>query len=163
MITIRNEAYFKQACKNADAIYPAQRQDVTMDVYQEFANAIIEQAAIDYYNICAGFDKSHSKRSLEDFFHSEWFSILTDMDPEYLIKKIRERADSMILTFTVEKERGSSRYYVCKAGEKTPLTRTYSTKKKALHKAAEMQDLTYTEYMRIRRRDGVDNADNRAD
>ncbi len=159
---IRNEAYFKQACDYNSVIHPASRQ-TTMDGYQKLANAVVKQAAIDYFDICAGFDKRHSKESLEDFFHSEWFSILTDMDPEYLIAKIKERADSMVLIYTVAKERGSSRYYVCKVGEKTPLTRTFTTKKKALHKAAEMQDLTYTDYMRIRRRDGVDNADTSTD
>lgn len=64
----------------------------------------------------------------------------------------------MVLIYTVAKEKGSSRYYVCKVDDPTPLTPAYSTKKKALHKAAEMQDLDYKMYMKIRRRDGVDYA-----
>lgn len=63
----------------------------------------------------------------------------------------------MVLEYTVSKEKGSSQYYVCRVGEeKTPLTSRYTTKKKALHKAAEMQGLEYKQYMRIRRRDGVE-------
>lgn len=62
----------------------------------------------------------------------------------------------MVLEYTVSKEKGSSQYFVCRVGDNTPLTRYYSTKKKALHKAAEMQGLEYKLYMKIRRRDGVD-------
>lgn len=62
-----------------------------------------------------------------------------------------------MLEYTVSKEKGSNQYYVCRVGEeKIPLTRRYTTKKKALHKAAEMQGLEYKQYMRIRRRDGVE-------
>lgn len=63
----------------------------------------------------------------------------------------------MVLEYTVSKEKGSSRYYVCRVGEEDkPLTQRYTAKKKALHKAAEMQGLEYKLYMKIRRRDGVD-------
>ena len=64
----------------------------------------------------------------------------------------------MVLEYTVSKEKGSSQYYVCRVGEEnTPLTRRYTTKKKALHKAAEMQGLKYKQYTHTRRRDGADN------
>lgn len=101
-----------------------------------------------------------NKEVLEQFSHSEYYGLLTKVDPEYLMRKIKEKADSMVLIYTVGKEKGSSRYYVCKVDDPTPLTPAYSTKKKALHKAAEMQDLDYKTYMKIRRRDGVDNAEN---
>lgn len=134
-----------------------------MDHYQLLANAIVEQAAIDYFNLLAGFPPLPdtgsvipTKREIEKFFHCNLFGLLTDINAEYLITKIKEKANSMILVYTVKKEKGSTRYYVCKVGDHTPLTRTYSTKKKALHKAAEMQDLDYKTYMKIRRRDGVD-------
>lgn len=46
----------------------------------------------------------------------------------------------MVLIYTVGKEKGSNRYYVCRVGEENvPLTKRYTTKKKALHKAAEMK------------------------
>ena len=136
-----------------------------MDGYQLLANAIVEQAADDYFNILAGFgisppDNSNktTKKSLEQFFNSPWYDLLTDVDKEYLMRKLKEKADTMVLIYTVGKEKGSNRYFVCRVGESTPLTKTYTTKKKALHKAAEMQDMPYKMYMKIRRRDGVDNA-----
>lgn len=139
-----------------------------MNGYQLLANAIVQQAADDYFNILAGFNVSPpenvpgrtNKEVLEQFFHSEYYGLLTKVDPEYLMRKIKEKADSMVLIYTVGKEKGSSRYFVCRVGESTPLTQSYTTKKKALHKAAEMQDLNYKTYMKIRRRDGVDNAEN---
>lgn len=137
-----------------------------MDGCQALANAIVAQAADDYFNIIAGFpitpppDKEVTKESLEKFFDSPWYDLLTDVDKEYLMRKLKEKADTMVLIYTVGKEKGSSRYFVCRVGESTPLTQSYTTKKKALHKAAEMQELDYKTYMKIRRRDGVDNAEN---
>ena len=66
----------------------------------------------------------------------------------------------MVLEYTVSKEKGSNRYYVCRVGEENvPLTQRYTTKKKALHKAAEMQGIDYKRYMQIRRRDGINDKD----
>lgn len=68
-----------------------------MNGYEELANAIIVQAAKDYREaLCLlGMnpnDKSaqHDKRSIERFFRSEWFSILTDLNGELLMKKLKE-------------------------------------------------------------------------
>ena len=81
---------------------------------------------------------------------------MTRLNPDYILERIKEEAAKMVLEYTVAKEKGSSQYYVCRVGEeKTPLTRRYTTKKKALHKAAEMQGLDYKLYMQIRRRDCV--------
>jgi hypothetical protein len=81
---------------------------------------------------------------------------MTKLDADYLMQRIKEEAAKMVLEYTVSKEKGSSQYFVCRVGEeKTPLTRRYTAKKKALHKAAEMQGLDYKKYMAIRRRDGV--------
>ncbi len=93
---------------------------------------------------------------IEAFFHSDFYGLMTNIDCEYLMRKIKEEAAKMVLEYTVSKEKGSSQYYVCLIGEEnTPLSRRYTTKKKALHKAAEMQGIEYKQYMRIRRRDGV--------
>lgn len=93
---------------------------------------------------------------IEAFFHSDLYDSLTTLDAEYLMQRIKEEAAKMVLEYTVSKEKGSSQYYVCRVGEeKTPLSRRYTTKKKALHKAAEMQGIEYKQYMSIRRRDGV--------
>ena len=59
------------------------------------------------------------------------------------------------MEYTVGKEKGSSRYYVCRVGSNTPLTQYYSTKKKALHAAADMEGLDYREYMKLYRKEGT--------
>ena len=53
--------------------------------YEELANSIILQAVKDYRNCC-----NKTRRSIERFFRSEWFSVLTTLDGEMLIKKLRE-------------------------------------------------------------------------
>ena len=58
------------------------------------------------------------------------------------------------MEYTVGKEKGSSRYYVCRVGDNTPLTQNYSEKKKALKAAAELEGLTYKEYMKLYRKEG---------
>lgn len=127
--------------------------------YSFLIEAIIKKAAEDYFNLLAGFvvEKHDCNiNEVETFFRSSYFETLTDLDPEYLMTRIKEEAAKMVLEYTVAKEKGSSQYYVCRVGEeKTPLTRRYTTKKKALHKAAEMQGIEYKLYMAIHRRDGV--------
>jgi hypothetical protein len=121
--------------------------------------AVIIKAAEDYFNLLAGFIPPRNDcntNEIEAFFHSDLYGLMTGVSGDYLIRKIKEEAAKMVLEYTVSKEKGSSQYYVCRVGEeKTPLTRRYTTKKKALHKAAEMQGIAYKLYMSIRRRDGV--------
>ena len=63
-----------------------------------------------------------------------------------------------MLEYTVSKEKGSNRYYVCRVGEENiPLTSRFTEKKKALHKAAEMEGLDYKEYMSLRRKENAKN------
>jgi hypothetical protein len=127
----------------------------------DLTNAIIAKAADDYFNLLSGFippRSDYNVTEIEAFFRSDLYGLMTKVDCEYLMRKIKEEAAKMVLEYTVSKEKGSSQYYVCRVGEeKIPLTRRYTTKKKALHKAAEMQGLEYKQYMRIRRRDGADN------
>ena len=61
--------------------------------YQELANAIIEKAAEDYRKALRHDDEG-TQYSIEKFFRSSYFSVLTSIDPEYLIDKINseERA-----------------------------------------------------------------------
>ena len=68
-----------------------------MNPYKELANAIIAQAVKDYRDAVERLhytpdDKSalHDKRSIERFFRSEWFSILSDLNGELLLKKLKE-------------------------------------------------------------------------
>lgn len=57
-----------------------------MTPYENLANAIVLNAVRDYRN-------STSKdeiQSIERFFRSEWFSVLTSVDAEFLIRTLRE-------------------------------------------------------------------------
>ena len=54
--------------------------------YEKLANAIILQAVRDYRN-----SYSYQTRcSIERFFRSEWFMVLTTLDGEMLIKRLQE-------------------------------------------------------------------------
>ena len=57
-----------------------------MDPYQELANAIVLQAVKDYRL----HDNEQELASIERFFRSDWFSVLTNVDPETLITKLRK-------------------------------------------------------------------------
>ena len=66
-----------------------------MTSYENLANAIILQAVKDYrrairrwkYNPNKELCK-HDKAVLERFFRSDWFGVLTGLDPELLILKL---------------------------------------------------------------------------
>ena len=132
--------------------------------YQLLANAIVEQAADDYFNLVAGFTKTEDEEdrkaqidSLRKFFLSGWYSLLTKVDGAYLMRKLNEKAETMVIVYTVTHEKGSSLWYVCKPGEEDiPLSRRWKSKKRALRKAAEMQNIDLRDYMRVRKRDGID-------
>lgn len=68
-----------------------------MNGYEELANAIIVQVAKDYREALRllgmkpnAKSAQHDKRSIERFFRSEWFSILTGLNGELLMKKLKE-------------------------------------------------------------------------
>lgn len=72
-----------------------------MNPYKELANAIIVQAVKDYRDAVERLrytpdDKSalHDKRSKEKFFRSNWFSILSDLNGELLLKKLKEEVSA---------------------------------------------------------------------
>lgn len=68
------------------------------DPYQNLANAIVAQAAQDYLSALKRLKKNPRNRTamdeamqLEKFFHSGWYGVLTGVDPDYLIRKLREK------------------------------------------------------------------------
>ena len=68
------------------------------DPYENLANAIVAQAAQDYLSALKRLKKNPRNRTamdeamqMEKFFHSGWYEILTDVDPDYLIRKLREK------------------------------------------------------------------------
>ncbi len=68
-----------------------------MNGYQALANGIIEQAAKDYQEALRRLkkhpdDKAAMKETMEieEFFHSSWYGVLTQIDPDYLINRLRK-------------------------------------------------------------------------
>lgn len=57
-----------------------------MNPYEELANAIILQAVKDYRLT----DNERELQEIECFFRSDWFGVLSKVDPEFLIKKLRK-------------------------------------------------------------------------
>ena len=69
-----------------------------MNEWQELANAIVLQAVKDYKAAQRALKrKPDSKptrimiRDCERFFHSGWYEILTDIDPDSLVRSIQEK------------------------------------------------------------------------
>lgn len=63
------------------------------------ANAIVEQAVKDYRDALRRLKKNpNSKEAMADamevekFFHSPWYGVLTQVDPDYLIDRLRKEA-----------------------------------------------------------------------
>lgn len=70
-----------------------------MTGYQALANGIIEQAAKDYRAALKILRRHPDSKAamatameVERFFHSSWFAVLTDIDPDYLIERLRKEA-----------------------------------------------------------------------
>ena len=68
-----------------------------LDPYQELANAIVIMAAKDYRHALRIQRRNPDSQAarikideIERFFRSEWYRLLTDVDGEMLIKKLRE-------------------------------------------------------------------------
>ncbi|WP_368488079.1 hypothetical protein [Clostridium sp. BJN0013] len=71
-----------------------------MEPYESLANAIIVQAVKDYREALQRLDRHPEKNdykvevnSLERFFCSGWYQMLTDLDGAILIRKIREKLE----------------------------------------------------------------------
>lgn len=67
------------------------------DPYERLANAIILQAASDYRRNLKKLKKNPQNRDvmnevlqIEKFFHSSWYQVLTTVDGEFLIQKLRK-------------------------------------------------------------------------
>lgn len=76
-----------------------------LDPYEALANGIIIQAVKDYRWACKRLKNPRCQRSkrqeaemMKDdclrFFRSQWFGQLTEVEPEYLIRKLNEEADA---------------------------------------------------------------------
>ena len=70
------------------------------DPYTNLANAIVTQAAKDYIAALKKLQRKHNNKiamqeamDLERFFHSGWYSMLTSVDQDYLIRRLREEVN----------------------------------------------------------------------
>jgi hypothetical protein len=69
-----------------------------MKPYEQLANEIIITAVDEYKSCLKALKKDKDNKTLrnfriktEQFFYSEWFNNLTNVNPKYLIKKIKEK------------------------------------------------------------------------
>ena len=69
----------------------------TEDPYTGLANAIILQAVKDYRDALKRLSRGRANKDAEikrqeilNFFRSDWFGVLTEIDPEMLIRKLDE-------------------------------------------------------------------------
>ena len=72
----------------------------TLDPYQELANAIIVSASKDYMRaykkyLRTGLDYGKVMRE-ERFFFTEWFNILSDANPDYLVSAMRKKCEMQV-------------------------------------------------------------------
>lgn len=75
----------------------AEKKDLAEDPYERLANAIILQAAEDYRRAVKKARRDPGNRDAasdvfltEQFFRSSWYGVLTSLDGELLIQKLRE-------------------------------------------------------------------------
>ncbi len=68
-----------------------------MTGYQALANGIIEQAVKDYRAALKTLRRHPNSKAametameVERFFHSSWYGVLTQVDPDYLIDRLRK-------------------------------------------------------------------------
>ncbi len=61
-----------------------------IDPYEDLANAIIVQAVEDYRN------NKGDIGEIEDFFKSDWFKVLTNIDGKWLLRKLQSEKRGVI-------------------------------------------------------------------
>jgi hypothetical protein len=76
--------------------------------YRELAHAIILQAVDDYRKLLRGntpvyFVNKITIDEIEEFFKSKWFSILSNIDGELLIEKLRKECEDERKDNTINK------------------------------------------------------------
>ncbi len=69
-----------------------------LDCYENLENAIVLQAVKDYKKVLHHLENNpknrdalHEKVRLEKFFRSQWYGVLTDLEPERLMAGVKER------------------------------------------------------------------------
>lgn len=68
------------------ATYMSENERQIGDPYENLANAIIREAVDEYRKA----NDNYKRKTIEKFIRSEWFKALTDIDPEFLLERLRE-------------------------------------------------------------------------
>ena len=76
-------------------------QNTIDQCYQDLANAIVCQAAEDYRNALNGISYCNKSpafiiKSVEKFFRSDYFTILTEVSGEFLIEQLRKEHEERL-------------------------------------------------------------------
>ena len=120
--------------------------------YTNLIVGIIQKAADDYFDLMTESilpTTSCNVAEIEKFFHSELYHLMTNIDGDYILNRLkREAVQKITIEYIVKPDDNQEGYYVCHIGEEhEPLSRTYASRDLALHKAAQMQGLRYNLYI----------------
>ncbi len=70
------------------------------EAWEDFANAIVLLGIKDYEHALRRLIRHPESKSAQNevkrheaFFYSDWFGVLTDLEPSYLIRKMKERLE----------------------------------------------------------------------
>ncbi len=83
--------------------------------WENLANAVIVTAVRDYKRVLVKLKRNPNnkaagkeKQELEGFFYGSWFEMLTNLDPQYLVKRVQkmveEKENAYKLEFPGQKE-----------------------------------------------------------
>ncbi len=86
------------------------------NAYTRLGNAIISRAAIDYVEAAVLVEKNpedraarKTKKECVQFFHSDWFAQLTDIDGEELRQKLDEQKDELWYRYKLDRKNRTNR------------------------------------------------------
>lgn len=80
------------------------KEEANYDPYEELANAIVIQACNDYKKAYKQslrrnggmVDFNPELEELEEFFHSDWYKQLTEVDGEYLMERLKDEVKKQL-------------------------------------------------------------------
>lgn len=80
--------------------------------YQLLADAIIIRAALDYQDVlCGNYSCRETRQEITEFFESDFYDVLTDMDSGKLLRKLNTYCEDIDYNYkTLLKLRNETRY-----------------------------------------------------
>ena len=129
---------------------PATLNEGKTDGYILLANAIVKQAAEDYWRLKAGLPAMpvcgppHPRiKEIQRFFCSDSYEILTDLSLDYLIGELNRQVERMELKYEVRKT--GNKYAVYRLEDDAVMTPPLS-RQVATQKAVELQGVSSLDY-----------------